>query len=191
MSEVAVLNGYAHLTGKPAVCAAALMAGVFLALPHGIEERMAHHFALAHRLVRQQTKGFPRPGNVGADIGPAVEAEVAVAAPVLSAVIDRGVAGIDDLPAADVSDFRLCVDHFMLLSLMCVRNSAISAYHPGCGGSDHPHRTDARPDKHVAGNQERPGRLLSSGDGLEPDAVLTGGYFYKRSVIQGDIPPVQ
>ena len=81
------------------------MARIFLALPHGVKERMAQHFALAHRLICQQAKGFPGPRDVGASVGSAVEAEAAVAAPVLPAVIDCGVAGIDDLSAADVADF--------------------------------------------------------------------------------------
>ena len=79
---------------------------------------MAQLFPFPHGLVSQQSKSLLCVWHVGADIGSTFKAKVAVAAPVLSAVVYCGIAGIDDLSTTNITDCRLCVYHFPLTLCM-------------------------------------------------------------------------
>ena len=74
MPEMAVPNRYTHFTCKPAVCAAPLMAGMLLALPHRVKKRMAQLFPFPHGFVSKQAKSLLWVWYMGADIGSAIKA---------------------------------------------------------------------------------------------------------------------
>ena len=74
MPKMTVRNSYAHFTGKPAVCAAPLMVGIFLTLPHRVKERVTQHFTFPHGPISQQAKSLLWVWYMGADIGSAIKA---------------------------------------------------------------------------------------------------------------------
>lgn len=125
VAEMAALNWYPHLVGQPAVKVVPLLSGFWFPFPKAIKDSVAHLLSCPHRLVCQQSKGFPWAGLMRSNIGPTPLTEIAIATSILPA-IDTGIRAISDRPSADITTGRIGVYHGLSPSSPTPRTSDLA-----------------------------------------------------------------
>lgn len=86
VSKMAVLHGYIHFMGQPAVKVITLLVGFWLALPERVKEGVTHLLPCPHWFVSEKSKRLLWAGLMRSHIGSTGLAEIAIPAPVLTPI---------------------------------------------------------------------------------------------------------